>query len=70
MEANISIIFDRESLRVMSECTLITESETNKTIGETVGSDCLETFCFGWLETFCSDSTRSWRSQFLYWLKF
>ena len=29
-----------------------------ETIGETVGSDCLETFCFGWLETFCSDSTR------------
>ena len=30
LEANISITFDRESLRVMSECALITESETTK----------------------------------------
>ena len=28
--ANISTTFDRESLRVMSECALITESETKK----------------------------------------
>ncbi len=30
LEADISTTFDRESLRVMSECALITESETKK----------------------------------------
>ena len=52
LEANISIIFDRESSRVMSECTLITESETKKQLVKQLVLTALKHFVLGGLKHF------------------
>ncbi len=50
LEANISTTFDRESLRVMSERALITESETKKQLVKQLVLTGLKHFVFTQLD--------------------
>jgi hypothetical protein len=52
LEANISIKFDRESIRAMSECTLITKSKTTKQLVKQLVLTGFKHFVLGGLKHF------------------